>query len=110
MGLQSTGPQSTGPQNTALILDPSFHWEPKINLDPSLDPDYESHGHNRNNENLTHWLMVPSPAASPASTNIATTSAPGLQTHIPAWSPRMKADQLAFEEAKKFMKKGRSHH
>ena len=56
--------------------------------------------------------MVPSPAASlasPASTNIVTTLAPGLQTHIPAWSSRTMADQLAFEEAKKFMKKGRSH-
>ena len=101
---------STGPHNTALILDPSFHWEPIINLDPSLDPDYESHGLNRNDENLTPWLMVTSPTASSASTNIATTSTLGLQTHIPAQSSRTKADQLAFEEAKKFIKKGRSHH
>ena len=109
-GPQSVGPQSTGPHNTALILDPSFHWEPIINLDPSLDPDYESHGLNRNDENLTPWLMVTSPTASSASTNIATTSTLGLQTHIPAQSSRTKADQLAFEEAKKFIKKGRSHH
>jgi len=50
------------PYSLTLTLDPGYQWDPNIDLDPSLDPDfYNQPISNANEEILTPWLTVPQP-------------------------------------------------
>ena len=110
------------PHPLTLTLDPGHQWDPNIDLDPSLDPDFYTQPLSNDNEQiLTSWLTVPQPdigyyQSQPSSssalpqdalessssfiTDPARKDVPG-----PARSPRRKgksADVLAREEALKW--------
>jgi hypothetical protein len=98
---------------SALTYDPGHSWDTRIELDPSLDPEFDTRPstnshirvqeHNIGQSSGSQWLTVPTPAEPaqlPANDSATNTNR----------SPRRRgqsAEQLAIEEAKKLIGKGK---
>lgn len=92
-----------------LFLDRDYRWEPRIELDPSLDPTWDGLGPVPEGSRWEPRIELDPSLDSglrPVPEESSHVQTPSL-IPSPARTPRKKADQLALEEAKKIIGKGR---